>query len=260
MVSNCSERLWARSRKQTTQQEQETAQLLVSYRKAPTTELRNRIATLNDKLAIAIARRYSERCNLPLEDLIQLGRIGLIKAIEKFRPSEGAALSSFAVPYIEGEIKHFLRDHKGLVKTPRRWQEKSDAVRSAQLKAARAGRNLPADVVAKKGLGLQSEKWEAIAHATQHRPLVSLDEEEALQVADEASTNLEEMEEQERIKGAILHRLAQLPEQERNCIVERYWAGLSDELIGKRQGLSASTVAGLIAHGLESLRNLEGAA
>lgn len=241
-MSPSTEQLWAYH-----EQKLKGADLLVLIR------LRNRIATLNDKLAISVARRMSERCDLPLEDARQLSRIGLLKAIERFDPTTGVALSSFAVPYCEGEIRHHQRDHKSLVKTPRRWQEESDRVRNLQMKVANCGRVVTVDEVATVGLGLPAHKWQAIAHATSQKPLVSLDEDEALQVAAEQDLPIEEREEREQIREALLHRLGKLSPSVKQCIVEKFWSELSEELIAKRQGISVAKVKAMIADGLQQL-------
>lgn len=215
--------------------------------------LRNQIASQNDKLAIMVARRYQQRCNLPLDDLKQLSRIGLLKAIPKFDPFKGVAFSSFVVPYCEGEIKHFLRDHRSLVKTPRRWQETSDRARQVQAVAAKNGRVVELDEIACLGLGLERNSWQAIENATQHRMMSSL-EDEALQIADEPSKSLEELEQEECQRAAILKQMATLSPEVQECIIECYWGELSNDLIAKRHNLTVKQVEVLIQTGLEQLR------
>ena len=83
--------------------------------------LRNRLVKLNAGLVRKIAHRVSHQCAEPYEDLEQIGYIGLIRAIERFDPTQGCAFSSFAVPYIRGEMLHFLRDRGSSIKVPRRW-------------------------------------------------------------------------------------------------------------------------------------------
>ena len=73
-------------------------------------------------LVKAIARRYAYTCE-PYEDLVQVGSIGLIKAIDRFEPARGVNLAAFAVPNILGEIRRYLRDVSAPVRLPRRHQE-----------------------------------------------------------------------------------------------------------------------------------------
>ena len=67
------------------------------------------------------AHHWVNQCAESYEDLLQVGCIGLIRAIERFDTTKGSAFSSFAMPYIRGEIQHYLRDRSYSVRIPRRW-------------------------------------------------------------------------------------------------------------------------------------------
>jgi RNA polymerase sigma-B factor len=69
-------------------------------------------------LARSLARRFAHRGER-LEDLVQVGSVGLIKAVDRFEPARGVDLAAFAAPTIVGEIKHYLRDHSALIRVPR---------------------------------------------------------------------------------------------------------------------------------------------
>jgi RNA polymerase sigma-B factor len=81
-------------------------------------------------LARSIARRY-ERAGEPLEDLMQVASIGLLKAIDRFDPEHGNAFTSFAVPTITGELKRHFRDRTWIVRPPRALQERTLALETA---------------------------------------------------------------------------------------------------------------------------------
>src|SRR6266576_4681824 len=83
---------------------------------------RNRLIEKHIPLVKAIARRYVYTCE-PYEDLVQVGSIGLIKAVDRFEPAHGVDLAAFAVPNILGEIRRYLRDLSAPVRLPRRHQE-----------------------------------------------------------------------------------------------------------------------------------------
>ena len=68
---------------------------------------------------------------VPLEDLVQVGSIGLLRAMGKYDPQRGTSFAAFAVPVIVGEIKNYFRDHGWAVKVPRKLQMDTQAVRSA---------------------------------------------------------------------------------------------------------------------------------
>ncbi|MEO1623321.1 MAG: sigma-70 family RNA polymerase sigma factor, partial [Cyanobacteria bacterium J06632_3] len=110
-------------------------ELLMQYKVDRSVKLRNQLVKLNAGLVRKIAHRVSHQCAEPYEDLEQIGYIGLIRSIERFDPGQGCAFSSFAVPYIRGEMLHFLRDRGTTVKIPRRWQDlqKEGQKRQAEL-------------------------------------------------------------------------------------------------------------------------------
>ncbi|GHH44292.1 SigB/SigF/SigG family RNA polymerase sigma factor [Streptomyces candidus] len=84
---------------------------------------RNTLIEMNLSLVKFAARRFRNRGNGELEDIIQVGTIGLIKAIDRFDLSREVEFTSFAIPYITGEIKRFFRDTTWAVHVPRRLQE-----------------------------------------------------------------------------------------------------------------------------------------
>jgi RNA polymerase sigma-B factor len=82
-------------------------------------------------LARSLARRY-ERSSEPLEDLLQVASIGLIKAIDRFDLDRGLAFASFAIPTILGELRRHFRDHTWVVRVPQSLRETSGRVNSAR--------------------------------------------------------------------------------------------------------------------------------
>ncbi|MER8199262.1 RNA polymerase sigma factor SigF [Streptomyces microflavus] len=84
---------------------------------------RNTLIEINQSLVYYAAKRYRNRGDGQLDDIIQVGTIGLIKAIDRFELSREVEFTSFAVPYIVGEIKRFFRDTTWSVHVPRRLQE-----------------------------------------------------------------------------------------------------------------------------------------
>lgn len=97
--------------------------LLLEYFTTKSIALRNKIVELNLGLVYSVAHRIKENCSVPLEDLIQVGSIGLIKAIERYDPSRSKKLSSYALPSINGSILMYLRDKSRIIKAPRNLQD-----------------------------------------------------------------------------------------------------------------------------------------
>ncbi|MEU3605380.1 SigB/SigF/SigG family RNA polymerase sigma factor [Streptomyces sp. NPDC035033] len=93
--------------------------------------LRNTLIELNLSLVKFAARRFRTRPE-PMEDIVQVGTIGLIKAIDRFDPGRGVDFSTFALPTVVGEMKRFFRDTGWSVHVPRRMQElRIDLARAA---------------------------------------------------------------------------------------------------------------------------------
>ena len=100
--------------------------LVRAYRDEGDTSARARLVERYMPLVVALARRH-RRGDEQLEDLVQVGSIGLLKAIDRFQPDRGAGLVAFAAPTIAGEIKHHLRDNTWPVSVPRETRESRSA-------------------------------------------------------------------------------------------------------------------------------------
>ena len=100
---------------------------------------RERLVESHLPLVHSIARRYAGRGE-PLEDLVQVGAIGLVKAGQRFDESRGVAFASFAARLIDGEIRRYLRDKSSLMRIPRDLQQASGELRRKRGQLAAAGR------------------------------------------------------------------------------------------------------------------------
>jgi RNA polymerase sigma-B factor len=112
--------------KPTARSGEESRDLLRAYRRLGDTGARDRLVELHMPLVRKLAKRYAY-CGEPLEDLMQVGSIGLLHAIERFDPARGRDLAGFAVPTIAGEIRHHLRDRARVVRIPRRYVDSPGA-------------------------------------------------------------------------------------------------------------------------------------
>ena len=92
--------------------------LVEAYRERGDQRAFERILALHDKLLNSIVRRYAASSDEPYEDLLQVGHVGLVKAVNGYEPGSKAAFSSYAYSKMEGELQHHLRD-TALMKKPR---------------------------------------------------------------------------------------------------------------------------------------------
>ncbi len=220
------------------------------YRANRSTRLRNRLAVKNDGLVYKVAHRFSRQCPEPLEDLVQIGRIGLLKAVERFDPEAGAAFSSFAVPYINGELLHWIRDRWSHLRIPRRAFEDAGKAKRVQKQMAKAGRVISLDEAA-EAVGISKQRWEWISQAVQRKQMASLDE--VLELADEGEDTQRRL-----LHQKLLAAIATLPSQQRRLVTEKFFQQLSDETIAKRERLTPAQVQLLIEAAISKLKtNLE---
>lgn len=104
-----------------------TRQLFAQYKETKDPEVRDQLIVSHLNLVRFLASKFKNRGE-PLDDLIQVGTIGLIKAIDRFEPDRGLEFTTYATPTIMGEIKRHFRDKGWSVRVPRRLQELSSKI------------------------------------------------------------------------------------------------------------------------------------
>jgi len=102
--------------------EDDAERLFLEYRATRDTPIRDRLVLMHENLVRFLAAKFANRGE-PLEDLVQVGTIGLINAIDRFEPERGTKFSTYATPTIVGEIKRHFRDRAWNLKVPRWLQE-----------------------------------------------------------------------------------------------------------------------------------------
>jgi RNA polymerase sigma-B factor len=215
-------------------------------------------------LARRLARRY-ERASEPLEDLVQVASIGLVKAIDRFETDHGAGFSSYAVPTILGELKRHFRDSGWALHVPRGMQERVLKVNEAvEHLSGELGRSPTAQQVADE-LSLPVEEVLEAMEAGAAYDTVSLDaplrssEDERTSFADSVGETDDRFDVVEH--SATLGRaLRALPERERSILYLRFAEGLTQVEIAERVGISQMHVSRLIRRALERLRVVAGTA
>ena len=235
-------------------------ELLISYHQKPSVKVRNQLVQLNAGLVRKIAHRVSHQCAEPYEDLEQIGYLGLIRAIERFEPSQGCAFSSFAVPYIRGEMLHFLRDRGGTVKIPRRWQQLNKEGQKVREALAEAYGRQPTDNEIAEKLGVSVYEWRESKLATKNRSPLSLDATVSQQMDSpmtlgdtlpdahyQALQNLEEDRQQ------IQRALSQLEDKTRKAIEFVFLHDLSRKEVAEKIGVSPMTVTRRIQRGVQEM-------
>jgi len=224
-------------------------------------DVRNTLVGLNLTLVRFAAGRFRGRRE-PMEDIVQVGTIGLIKAINRFDPERETEFPTFALPTITGEIKRFFRDTGWAVHVPRRMQE-------LRLELARATDELgqlldrePTVAELAEHLGLTvAEVGEGLVAANGYS-VTSLDArlgdgggdgDPGASIADRVGAPDPGMEGIENLES-LKPLMARLPERERTILSLRFGAELTQSQIGEELGISQMQVSRLLARALRALR------
>jgi RNA polymerase sigma-B factor len=216
--------------------------------------------TLVERL-LPLARRMARRSDEPLDDLVQVATLGLIKAIDRFDPARETAFSSYAVPTMLGELKRYFRDNGWAVHVPRGMQERVMQVDSAVKDLARRkGRSPSAGEVA-AALALTDEQVLEAMEAASAYDAVSL---ESYRFGDDGdgetyaeSIGVEDGRYELVEYGAtIAPTLAALPARDRIVLHLRFVEDLTQAEIAERVGVSQMHVSRLIRRALERLRTV----
>lgn len=212
-----------------------------------------------------LARRIARTYQAPFhqEDVEQVAYLALVKAAERFDPHRGNRFSTFAVPTIVGEIKHYLRDHSWDAHVPRMLQDRVVQVQrvTAEL-AGELGRAPTVDELALR-LGVQSEIVVEALEAAAARDARSLDA-PAKDAAGEDSapglletTGVEDDGLVRAVDRALLRSaLEPLSELERQAVALRFLLDLTQTEIAERIGISQMQVSRVLRRALERMRSV----
>ena len=234
--------------------------LVKEYCETKNQNLKEEILTNYKPLIEYIAKKLAFNKN-DVDDLIQVGCIALIKALDRFKPEKNTEFSTFATPNIIGEIKHYFRDKSKIVKVPRKLQETYSRVKKEIYDAQLEGIQLTVKDIAKK-LEIDEEKVIESMEAGQNIKVISLDSpsyrsdnsnssSEPMLIDQIATSNKEEsMLNKETLKQAILR----LSTRERRIIYLRFYGGLSQAEIADRLELSQMHISRLLSKSIKHLQ------
>jgi RNA polymerase sigma-B factor len=201
-------------------------------------------------------RRYRDSPE-PAEDLMQVGYVGLLKAINNFDPAFGNGLSAYAEPCVTGEIKRHFRDKRWQVRVSRQSQELLLAMRTADEELAQRLGRAPRDAELATLLGVTEDEVLQARQADQVFSSYSLDA--PLTDADEPTLLADVLGEQDSavdqvadIEAVQVH-LDELPRREQRILMMRFYGNLTQSEIGDRLGISQMHVSRLLSRALSYL-------
>ena len=217
--------------------------------------IRDELVQMHLPLVRHIARRYADRGE-PLDDVVQVGTVGLIQAVDRYRPEQGTAFSSFAVPTILGAIRRHFRDATWSVKVPRRVRELRGRIDAAHDELVQTlGRSPTVAEIAERASVEVDDVLDSL-ELSRVRELTPLDgrtedEEPLIERLGDIDAALNEVED----KQTVERLLATLPDRERTIMTMRFYQGRSQSQIADALGMSQMHVSRLLARSLAHLRS-----
>ena len=203
------------------------------------------IAVLYLDLCSRMAARYDGR-GIEHDDLVQVARLALVKAIRGYQPDHAPSFAAYAVPTISGELKRWFRDRGWAVRPPRRLQELRAEVSATRATLEQQTGGTASDVDVADAIGVSVDEIREVASAAKGFSTVSLDcspvddeqpalaallarDDSALQSADD--------------RVCLTEALVELDEKERDILLLRYVEGLTQREIGEARGISQMQVS-----------------
>lgn len=230
--------------------------LFARYRATGDRAVRNQLITLYAPVADRLARRYASRGE-PQDDLVQVARLGLLKAVERFDPTRGVPFEGFATPTITGELKRYFRDSTWSARVGRKAQELNRSVSTAVETLSNELGRAPTLVEVAARLEITRDDVLSALEARNAYRARSLD---AVPADDDgtplgARLGAEDPDiEQSALRQTLSERISRLGDRERELLHLRFERELTQSQIAEELGISQMHVSRLLRRTLEALR------
>lgn len=213
---------------------------------------------LVNKVARSLARRSSD----PVEDIIQVGSIGLLKAVDLYLEGKSASFKTYATYLITGEIRHYLRDKTSMIRAPREIKELSYRVHKITMELTQKLGKTPTDEELARALQMPQRKIEEVYEMDRRTSIISIDQitendshgAQNTPIADKIPDENQEKEAgifEDRI--IIKDALDSLAEEDRKIVVMCFFEGLTQKEISEKLNMSQMQVSRKMKKALSSL-------
>jgi RNA polymerase sigma-B factor len=235
-----------------------TRELFLHYREFQDEESRDELITMYLNLVKYLASRFRNRGE-PIDDLIQVGTIGLIKAIDRFDTDREVEFTTYATPTIVGELKRYFRDKGWAIKVPRRLQELSFRVNQAVDQLTQKIQRSPTILEIAEYLGVTTEEVLEAMETSEAYNFVSLETDRNSDGSDSFSI-LEYIGKDDQVMAIVDDRttlakaLKFLTPQEQRVLYLRFFQGLTQTEIATKLEISQMQVSRLLRKTLRVLR------
>jgi RNA polymerase sigma-B factor len=238
--------------------------LFERYASRPTPAMRDAIVERFLPLAGRVAMRYAKTSSEPVDDLVQVAALGLVKALDRYDLGRGVAFSSYAIPTIVGEIKRYFRDHTWSLHVPRDLQELALAVQNEQRRLEGGLKRTPSVAEIAEALAISDEDVLDALQATRAYRAESLDA--AVERDEDAGDTVHERIgaddpgiEHAETCASVDSMMMVLPRRSRLMLRLRFDHDMSQREIGEVFGVSQMQVSRILRESIDRLRGTAGA-
>lgn len=212
------------------------------------------------KIACSLARRATD----PIDDLIQVGALGLIKAIEFFDPTVSTKFKTYASYLITGEIRHYLRDKASMIKAPREIQELAFRINAVIKQLSEDGIDNPTNEQIADALSIPVQRIDDVIEVDRRKSTLSLDqtyssssEEDCFSLADKIPAgDYQEFLNAYEEKIMLAKAIEELPQGLRDVIELSYYEDLNQREIASRLDISQMQVSRRLKRALSAIYNI----
>lgn len=239
---------------------EEVESLFRTYKENKDPQIKNVLVDAFMDLVHSLARRFANRGE-PLDDLVQVASLGLLKAIDRFDADRNVQFTTYAVPTIVGELRRYFRDRSSAIRLPRGLRERGHALNTAILKFSQEHGRSPKIAELASEMGISEEEVIEGLEGREAVSVASLDtttdegDMSLLDVLSGEDSTLQILDERLSLAGAM----STLDSREQNLLYLRFVEGLSQTEIADRLDISQMHVSRLLRKTLNTLRqNLSG--
>ena len=196
-----------------------------------------------------LATPIAMQTGVSFEDLVQVGAVGLIKAIDCYESDRNAKFSTYATYYIKGELRHYVRDKAAIIKTPRKVQELIVKIYSTAKQLAANGNNEPSYKDIAASINISPEKVEEVMKIDKYKFMVSLDqtvtsdEEDGTLMDKIPAEDYQDYEDSYENKLLIENAISQLPDDYKLLVKMSFFEELNQREIAEKLELSQMQVS-----------------
>jgi RNA polymerase sigma-B factor len=238
----------------------EVEEAFARFKETGDRRLRDQLVLDHEWIAAYVARRFLDRGE-PFDDLVQVARLGLVKAVERFDPSQGTPFAGYAIPTVLGEVRRHFRDATWSVRVPRRAKERSlEVTKVASALGQELGRAPTVAELANRMQVTEDLVIEALEAASAYRTTsLSITRDDGReQVMESIGIGDDDRLTSAPDRVSLQAALAALPVRERKIVYLRFYEGLTQSEIAEQVGTSQVHVSRLLRSSLTRLQALLG--